>query len=201
MWYISAVGGAFCRDAVGTSFAAPKVSYIIAELSKIYPDEDINLLRGLVVQGARLPNQFFENPTLKSIRHFGSGIPSLERVTKNTNQRITFYNTGNIRADEGPIYSLKIPESLRNQADDYNILVEVSLSYTAKVRRTRQMTRSYLATWLDWTSSKLGQSLKDFENVVLKQIEDDETDLMDVEDSDQQIIKWKIREREKIGER
>lgn len=191
-------GGAYGRDIVGTSFATPKVSYIIAELSKIYPDENINLLRGLVAQGARLPNNFFENPTFNSIRYFGYGIPSLERVTKNTNQRVTFYNTGEIKADEGQIYSLRIPESLRNQADDYNILIEVSLSYTTKVRRTRQMTRSYLATSLDWASSKLGQSLNDFEKVVLKQIEDGQIEL-DIDNNDAQLIKWKIRERKDWG--
>jgi Subtilase family len=191
-------GGAYGKDIVGTSFATPKVSYIIAELSKIYPDENINLLRGLVVQGARLPNDFFYNPTLNSIRYFGYGIPSLERVTKNTNQRITFYNTGSIKADEGQIYSLRIPESLRNQADEHNILIEVSLSYTAKVRRTRQMTRSYMATSLDWTSSKLGQSLNDFEKVVLKQIEEGQAE-NDNENNDTQVIKWKIRERKDWG--
>lgn len=192
-------GGAYGKDTVGTSFATPKVSYIAAELSKIYPDENINLLRGLISQGARLPNDYFLNPTFNSIRYFGYGIPSLERVTKNTNQRITFYNTGEIKADEGQIYSLKIPEALRNQADEHNILIEVSLSYTSKVRRTRQLTRSYLATSLDWTSSKLGQSLNVFEKIVLKQIEDERIEEENSSDNAQQI-KWKIRERKDWGE-
>lgn len=192
-------GGAYGKDIVGTSFATPKVSYIVAELSKIYPNENVNLLRGLVAQGARLPNDFFKKPTINSIKYFGYGVPSLERVTRNTSQRITFYNTGEIKADEGQIYSLKIPEQLRNQADEHNILIEVSLSYTSKVRRTRQLTRSYLATSLDWTSSKLGQSLNDFEKIVLKQIEDEKLEEENSNDSTQQI-KWKIRERKDWGE-
>lgn len=158
-------------DIVGTSFATPKVSYIVAQLLKLYPDEDINLLRALVVQGARLPNTFFENPTVKSIKCFGYGIPSLERVTKNTEQRITFYNAGSIRAEEGHIYSLGIPNSLRSPAEEYDILIEVTLSYTAKVRRTRQKTKSYLSTWLDWTSSKVGEPFDSFKDYVLKEIE------------------------------
>lgn len=168
-------GSAIGNDIVGTSFATPKVSHIVAQLLKLYPDEDVNLLRALVVQGARLSNIFFENPTSKSIRHFGYGIPSLERVTKNTHQRVTFYNVGEIRAEEGHIYSLNIPEFLRSPVEEYDILIEVTLSYTTRVRRTRQKTKSYLSSWLDWTSSKVGESFEDFRDYVLKEIEEDDT--------------------------
>jgi len=168
-------GSAIGNDIVGTSFSTPKVSYIVSQLLKLYPDEDINLLRALVVQGARLPNIFFENPTVKSIKSFGYGIPSLERVTKNTNQRVTFYNTGLIKAKKGHIYSLNIPEFLRSPVEEYDILIEVTLSYTAKVRRTRQKIKSYLSSWLDWTSSKVGESFDDFKDYVLKEIEEEAT--------------------------
>lgn len=168
-------GSAIGNDIVGTSFATPKVAYIVAQLLKLYPDEDVNLLRALVVQGARLPNTFFENPTVRSIKSFGYGMPSLERVTKNTHQRATFYNTGTIRAEEGHIYSLNIPETLRSPAEEYDILIEVTLSYTARVRRTRQKTKSYLSSWLDWTSSKVGEPFEHFKDYVLKEIEDEAT--------------------------
>lgn len=168
-------GSAIGNDIVGTSFATPKVSHIVAQLLKLYPDEGINLLRALVVQGARLPSAFFENPTAKSIKHFGYGIPSLERVTKNTHQRVTFYNVENISAEEGHIYSLNIPDFLRSPAEEHDILIEVTLSYTTKVRRTRQKTKSYLSSWLDWTSSKVGETFEDFKDYVLKEIEEGET--------------------------
>nr|WP_294928993.1 S8 family peptidase [uncultured Flavobacterium sp.] len=168
-------GSAVGSDIVGTSFATPKVSYIVAQLLKLYPDEDVNLLRALVVHGARLPQIFFENPTPKSIKHFGYGIPSLDRVTKNTHQRVTFYNTGKIRAEEGHIYSLNIPEFLQSHVEEYDILIEVTLSFTTKVRRTRQKTKSYLSSWLDWTSSKVGEQFEDFKDYVLKEIEENST--------------------------
>lgn len=168
-------GSAIGSDVVGTSFATPKVAHIAAQLLKLYPDEDISLLRALIVQGARLPNSFFENPTTQSIKHYGYGIPSLERVTNNTHQRVTFYNAENIRAEEGHIYSLNIPEFLRSPVEEHDILIEVTLSYTAKVRRTRQKTKSYLSTWLDWTSSKVGELYEDFKDYVLKEIEESET--------------------------
>lgn len=186
-------GSAFGKDVVGTSFATPKVSYIVAQLLRLYPDEDVNLLRALVVQGARLPNDFFRNPTSKSVKHLGYGIPSLERVTRNTNQRVTFYNTGSISAEEGHIYSLKIPEFLRSPAEEYDILIEVTLSYTAKVRRTRQKTKSYLSTWLDWKSSKVGETFENFKEYVLKKIEGRETAYDKQIRNGMPSWKWKIK--------
>lgn len=193
-------GGAFSKDSTGTSFSTPKVTHIVAQLKKLYPDENINLLRSLVIQGARLPNQYFINPTTQSIQYFGYGIPSLDRVTNNSEQRISFYNTGEIKSEEGHIYLLKVPEELFNQGDEYDILIEVTLSYTAKVRRTRQKTKSYLSTWLDWTTSKIDEPYDDFKDYVLKEIENTATDY----DTEARKLltdyPWKLRERSNWGE-
>lgn len=189
-------GSAFSKDRVGTSYATPKVANIVAQLQKLYPEENVNLLRAFVVQGARLPKNHFLNPTTESIQYFGYGLPSIERVTKNTEQRITFYNTGTISVDDGHIYSLTIPDELRNQADEYNILIEVTLAYTAKIRRTRQRTKSYLSTWLDWTSSKFEEKLEDFASRSII-MEDEEIDIENIHDD---VIQWKIRERSNWGD-
>jgi hypothetical protein len=193
-------GGAVGNDSTGTSFATPKVTHIVAELKKLYPDENINLLRALIIQGARLPNQHFLNPTKQSIKQFGYGLPSLERVTKNSEQRISFYNTGEIKAEEGNIYLLKLPEELSNQGDEYDILIEVTLAYTAKVRRTRQKTKSYLSTWLDWTTSKIDEPFNDFKEYVLKEIEKTENDYDNEARKLLDDYPWKIRERNNWGE-
>ncbi len=191
-------GNAFSKDSVGTSFATPKVSHMVAQLQNLYPDENVNLLRALVVQGARLPGGHFHNPTTKSIQYFGYGLPSIERVTKNTERRITFYNTGKICTDDSHIYSLAIPNELRNQADEHDILIEVTLAFTAKIRRTRQKTKSYLSTWLDWASSKFDESLEAFSNRSLI-IDNDKNADHEEEDPDE-VIKWKIRERNNWGD-
>lgn len=190
-------GRAVNKESAGTSFATPKVTHIAAILQNLYGEENINLIRALIVQGARLPGDYFLNPTKEAMEHFGYGIPSLERVTKNTEQRITFYNTNKITADEGQIYTLKIPDELRSPGDEYDILIEVTLAYTAKNRRTRQRTKSYLATWLDWRSSKLEDTQEDFKNRMLKELDGEE--LEDTSDSDG-VIQWMIRERNNWGE-
>lgn len=193
-------GGAYSTDSTGTSFATPKVTHIVAQLKKLYPDENVNLLRALVIQGARLPNQHFQNPTTQSIKQFGYGLPSLERVTKNSEQRISFYNTGEIKAEEGHIYLLKLPDVLTNQGDEFDILIEVTLAYTAKVRRTRQKTKSYLSSWLDWTTSKIDEPFNDFKEYVLKEIEDTATDYDKEARKLLDDYPWKIRERNNWGE-
>jgi hypothetical protein len=188
-------GSAIGKDSVGTSFSTPKVAYLAAILKQLYPDENINLIRALIAQGARLPDDFFLNPTKTSIQHFGYGFPLLDRVTMNTDHRVTFYNTGKIKAEEGHIYSLKIPEELRSPGDEYDIVLEVSLAYSAQVRRTRQKTKSYLSTWLDWTTSKIGESFDDFKNYALKEPLEKEPNYNKEHRNGLDGFNWKIKSR------
>lgn len=192
-------GSALGKDSVGTSFSAPKVAHISAILRQLYPEEGVNLIRAFIVQGARLPKEYFHSPTKKSIQYFGYGLPSLDKVVRNTDYRITFYNTGKIKAEEGHLYSLKIPESMRGQGDEYDILIEVTLSFSAQIRRTRQKTKSYLSTWLDWTSSKIGESYDKFKDYVLKEINDTETSYDKEERERLSNFDWKIKNRSHLG--
>ncbi|MGV8093218.1 MAG: S8 family peptidase [Mangrovibacterium sp.] len=192
-------GTAYGRGSVGTSFAAPKVSHIVAQLKKLYPEENVNLLRALVVQGARLPNDYFENPTPKSIRFMGYGLPSLERVMRNSEQRITFYNTNGIKAEEGHVYELKIPEELRSQANEYDILIEITLAFTARIRRTRQKTKSYLSTWLDWTTSRIDEPFDRFRDYVISSIEGEEKFYDSDERKMYEVYPWKIKSKSDGG--
>ncbi|MEA5426405.1 S8 family peptidase [Arcicella lustrica] len=191
-------GTALGRDSAGTSFATPKVAHIASLLWELYPDEGVNLIRALIVQGARLPSDHFFNPTINSIRHFGYGLPSLDRVTRNSDHRITFYNTGTIKAEEANLFSLKLPAELLNPGNEFDILIEVTLSYTANVRRTRQKTKSYLSTWLDWTSSKLDEKFEVFTGRTLVDLNNDRDNVVEDDDSGE-VIKWKIRERSDWG--
>lgn len=188
-------GGAYAKESVGTSFASPKAVHIAAELYKLYSADDNvnNLIRALLVQGARLPESLFQTPTKIGIQQLGYGIPSLDRVTRNSEHRITFYNTKTICAEQGQIYSLKIPEGLRNQGDEYDVLIEVTLAYTAKNRRTRQKTKSYLGTWLEWQSSKLSDSYDVFKANMLSELKGEKIER--AAENNRDIIQWKIRER------
>lgn len=192
-------GGAVGKDSVGTSFSTPKVAHIAAMLKQLYPDEKNNLIRAFIAQGARLPNKHFLNPTKQSLQHFGYGVPSLERVTKNTEHRITFYNTGEIKAEEGHLYSLTIPEEIREQGDEYDILIEITLAYSTRVRRTRQKTKSYLSTWLDWSTAKIGESFDEFKEYALKEIDESETSYDKEARKELKNFDWKINTQGNYG--
>lgn len=178
------------NDTVGTSFAAPKVAYIAAHLQRLFPSESSILYRALIAQSARLPDRIFSNPSIEDIRHYGYGIPDLKRATENSEQRITFIASGKLAAKQADIYSVKIPDLLRSPGQEYNVLIEVTLSFVAKPRRTRRRTQSYLSTWLDWESIKLNEKIDQFTNRVLQISEEEESST-----EDQYAIKWMIRER------
>jgi len=170
------------NDDFGTSYAAPKVTHIAAHLASEFPDESCLLYRALIVQSARWPEWTInvnDDEKEQIIRQIGYGIPNLERAINNTSNRITLITTGEttIKAKEAQIYQVKLPDSLISQGEEFEILVEITLSYKAQPRRTRRHKRKYLSTWLDWECSKQGEDAENFKQRILKEYEaDDEVD-------------------------
>lgn len=188
-------GPAVDRDATGTSFAAPKVARIAAELQRVLPAETTLLYRALIVQSAQWPDwaeavltqvrtpppgqtkaqrQRLLDQALSILRCVGFGIPDLTRATANTDHRTTYitHSETPIHALECHIYQVPIPAELRRPADEFDIRIDVTLSYVAQPRRTRRNLRRYLSTWVDWISSKLGEGLNTFHDRAIK---DEET--------------------------
>ena len=85
-------GPAFSCDAVGTSFSAPKVAHIAAEIQKILPTSPSLLYRALIVQSAKWP-EYSKNLNglgrQSLLRRIGYGIPDIDRATHNNDYRIT----------------------------------------------------------------------------------------------------------------
>ena len=159
-------GPAVARDDVGTSYAAPKVAHLAAILQRLLPDAPTLLYRGLIVHSARWPiwmkgNEWSADRILKFV---GFGLPSAERATENTDYRVTLITptSTTIRNQELHLYRVVIPEELRNRAEDIALRIDVTLSYSSEPRRTRSSRRGYLATWLDWRSSGLGEPFEAF---------------------------------------
>ena len=172
-------GPPYERDDVGTSFATPKVSRIAARLQEVLPDESCLLYRGLIVQSARWP-EWTENATpterMNIVKWIGYGVPDIERASSNTEYRTTLVTSGDrtIKASGCHIYQVPIDPSLRRSSDDYDVLVEVTLSYAAEPRRTRRSRRHYLSTWLDWKSSNKGELIGTFRRRAMKTDEGEE---------------------------
>lgn len=187
-------GSAIGNDDVGTSYAAPKVSHIAAELLRTFPRQPANLYRVLIAQSARLPGVLFERPTIEAIRNFGYGLPHLGRATQNSERRVTLIDSGFVAAKKAKVYSVSVPNQMRGPAQEFDVLVEVTLAFTAKPRRTRRRTQAYLSTWVSWVSSKLGESYEHFCQAVIQNLTNEA-----IAEEDQQTFPWIIRERPDHG--
>lgn len=189
-------GPGVAADNIGTSFAAPKVSHIAARLAAELSDDSCLLYRALIVQSARWPEWTMADNVnkLHVIRQIGYGIPNIDRAVGNSPNRITLITRGNrpIKAKEAHIYQVKLPEGLRSQGEEHEILVEVTLSYKAQPRRTRRNRRKYLSTWLDWDCSKKGENPEKFLARILK-----EYDATEDAEKGEEGFKWTIGKRAK----
>lgn len=189
-------GPAHARDGIGTSFSTPKITYIAGAIQKVLPDAPALLYRALIAQSAKYPkdiSRMTREQKKMLMRQMGYGLPDVERATHNSEYRATFVTPAviEIGAGEAHIFPIRIPKSMREVGDDYNILVEVTLSYAAKPRRTRRGLRGYLSTWLDWVCSKVGEDESVFRQRVFetdKRIQDDGS------------FNWVIRERGNWGD-
>lgn len=193
-------GPAADRDSAGTSYATPKVARIAAQVQRTLPAEPALLYRALVVQSAQWPAWAEDllgrlrspppNMTLlerqgllaeatRAFRSLGFGIPDEARATTNTEHRTTLITSGETEIHAGGchIYQVPIPAELRQQADEFDIRIDVTLSYVAQPRRTRRNLRRYLSTWVDWKASKLGEGLHDFRVRAMKDASNGEAPL------------------------
>ena len=189
-------GPAYAKDGIGTSFSAPKVAYIAGAIQEVLPHAPALLYRALIAQSAKLPKDISRMTTDQKqmiMRQMGYGLPDVEKATQNNDYRATFVTPklNEIGTGEAHIYPIYIPDILRSIGDDYNILVEITLSYSAKPRRTRRGIRRYMSTWLDWVCSRIGEAEDTFKQRVFetdKSIQDDGT------------FKWVVREQNNWGE-
>lgn len=211
-----APGPASDRDDAGTSYAAPKVARIAAKIQSVLPAEPALLYRALVVQSAKWPEWAenivarLRNPAAemtrvqkdellagasRALRCLGYGIPDEDRATSNTDHRTTLITSGEtaIHAAECHIYQVPIPPELRQQADEFDIRIDVTLSYVAQPRRTRRHLRRYLSTWVDWKTSHLGEGLNDFRVRAMKDV------INDGEPLPGESLPWTLNEKPQFG--
>lgn len=189
-------GKAVSADAVGTSFAAPKVTHIAAALEAAFPQESTLLYRALIVQSARLPawtNSLNAKELYHAIRTMGYGLPDINRALGNSPNRVTLTTRGleRIKARQAKVYQVKVPENFLPQGEGFDILIEITLSYVAEPRRTRRNRRKYLSTWLDWTCSKRGEDPDCFLDRVLK-----DYDAPEETEEDDGLFQWTLGKRQ-----
>jgi hypothetical protein len=158
-------GPAYSRDGAGTSFSAPKVAHLAAHLQALFPDASPLLYRTLLGQSARWPTWAENEPDKDAVlRWIGYGLPDLERATSNTPARVTLITPDAeiLPGKQFHLYTVRIPQEIRNAAFEATCRIDITLAYTALPRRTRARRNGYLETWLDWETSRLGEPAAEF---------------------------------------
>jgi hypothetical protein len=95
----------------GTSFAAPRVAHIAAEVLTKYPDVSANLVRALVLLSAR---QSGDLPSLlpdrgDRLRTSGGGRPDIDLAVSSGGRRVVLSFEGEIECDTTVIHPIPIP--------------------------------------------------------------------------------------------
>jgi hypothetical protein len=125
---------------------------------------DDSIVRGFAHHTLRSMTRERSRPKDKVLRLIGYGLPSLERASSNAESRVTLItpDAERLPSKQLHLYTVRIPEELRNAALEAKIRIDVTLAYTALPRRTRARRTGYLETWLDWEASRLGEPLDVF---------------------------------------
>ncbi|MBC6613206.1 S8 family peptidase [Hymenobacter sp. BT507] len=162
----STLGGhpAVTRTEPGTSFATPKVTHIAAVLQRVLPNYSTLLYRALIAQSAQWPTALEEQSQAEKLFHLrtlGYGIPDKDRATQNSDARVTFITEDQLSAGSAHLYQVRLNQ-LAGLDDETLYRLDVTLSYAARPRRTRQGLRNYVSTRLQWQAADLGQDLEEF---------------------------------------
>lgn len=135
-------GGQIFAAVNGTSYAAPAVARVAADIAYAYPDASGNLVRALLATGSE---QTHPAATLSELhrrnRIYGLGLPSVERATSSDAKRVTMTYDGEMPVDTVQIHPVPIPEAFR-RGSRRDRVISVALAFDPPVRRQR---REYLA--------------------------------------------------------
>lgn len=133
--------GRIFANGVGTSYAAPRVARLAADILGRYPDASANLVRALIALSARCPppaSGAFDGDT----HHLatGHGLPDANRALDSGGPRVVLTGEFDLTTDTAAIHPLPIPPAFHG--DRARRSIEIALAFDPPVRRTR---REYLA--------------------------------------------------------
>lgn len=124
----------------GTSFSAPRVARVAADVWYRYPDSSANLIRALVSLSARIPEGVRPADNGDRLRAFGHGRPAVERATESGGNRTVLVYEGLIPVDDAVVHAIPVPEEFARGRSPRRI--RVAIAFDPPVRRQR---REYLA--------------------------------------------------------
>jgi hypothetical protein len=131
-----AARGLFSRGC-GTSYAAPAVAHMAANLLRVYPSASTNLLRALLVAHARVPTEVTELLQEHAAEHVGYGRSNFDAAASSSEQRVTLLAESTIGLDQSHFYELPFPDDFLDGPARRWRRVTIALSYLSDMRNTR----------------------------------------------------------------
>jgi hypothetical protein len=130
--------GRLLRDFVGTSFAAPHVSYLAARILREYPQASANLLRALIAVHASVPKAVQELGLSQdeTARLVGYGKPNDEHTIYSLEHCSTLMTEERLGEDQHHFYEIPLPSDFL-KGGRHDRLIRVALAHTPIVRTTR----------------------------------------------------------------
>lgn len=131
---------------IGTSFAAPKITYLVGQLLRQYPDASNNLLRILILLNASWPESALTHLQDCGAPHkelayysYGYGRPDSDKTIYSLENCVTVVAEEVIGVDQTHFYEIPFPDDFLTTGK-IERLIKVGLSYCPPCRSTR---RSY----------------------------------------------------------
>lgn len=126
----------------GTSYAAPAVARVAADIAYAYPDASANQIRALLATGSeQTPPATALGEVHRRSRVYGHGLPSSARAISSDSTRVTMTYDGSMPVDTVQIHPLPVPEEFRT-GSGRDRAIRIALAFDPPVRRQR---REYLA--------------------------------------------------------
>lgn len=143
------VGSTLLKEISGTSFAAPYLTHLAGRLLNQYPDASANLLRAMIVNHCKLPNECeetFPEAARKAYKKerrrdlprevCGYGSVDEDILFRSTETSALVFAEESIENDTHQFYELPLPESFFRRGNSAREL-RVSLAHTPATRTTR----------------------------------------------------------------
>lgn len=139
---LNATTGALFSACNGTSFAAPAVARVAADISHAYPDASANLVRALLAQSAsRIPQPSDPSDDSGYAALYGLGRPNSDRAISSGARCATMIFDGAMAVDTVKLHPVPVPEAFRVGSGAARTIT-LTLAFDPPVRRQR---REYLA--------------------------------------------------------
>ena len=127
---------------LGTSYAAPQVTHVVAGVAERHPQASANLLRALTLQSA-VETPFWqelaggsENDRRERVRALqGYGRARFEEARSSTDHRVVMYGTARIRPDDVQMWEFPVPHSFMRSAADRELVVALAFDPPTRGRR------------------------------------------------------------------